>query len=63
MPISAHHISGTSHLTYSGNLKAGDLYNWLETLPATAVITVTANPGDRPFDKGTTTISASWTTV
>lgn len=61
MPTNAHHISGTSHLTYSGHLKARDLYNWLETLPATALITVTDNPGDRPFDKGNTTITASWT--
>lgn len=54
--------SGTSNITVTGGTKltAGYLTEWLKEVPVQATITVSVDPGDRPFDTTTTRITANW---
>lgn len=41
---------------------AGDLTALLAKIPASAQITATNTPGDRPFESGTSTLTITWRT-
>lgn len=43
------------------NATAGDLAEWLATVPADAQIEFNTTKGDRPFDSDQHTITATWT--
>jgi len=51
----------SSALTVTSETNAGLLKEWLSNVPDTANITVHVTLGDRPFDGGTTEITARWT--
>ena len=50
----------SSSLNLSG-VNVAILKRWLENIPSKATLRVQVTPGDRPFDSGSESLTASWT--